>query len=85
MISVGTMEGLHSHNHTLALYCLSCDRWGKANLHRLIQIGQGDKPLTGADSGAEILPDIWLWAYSGRLPLLGDSFDEMGSASEDAA
>ena len=48
MISMGTMEELHSHNHTLALYCLSCDRWGEANLDRLIQIGKGDKLVTEA-------------------------------------
>ena len=30
MISIATIEELHSHNHTLALYCLSCDRWGLA-------------------------------------------------------
>ncbi len=48
MISMRTIEELHSHNHTLALYCLSCNRWGEANLDRLIQIGQGDKPVTEA-------------------------------------
>ncbi len=48
MISIRTMEELHSHNHTLALYCLSCDRWGEANLDRLIQNGMGDKPVTEA-------------------------------------
>ncbi len=48
MISMGTIEELHSHNHTLALYCISCDRWGEANLDRLIQIGKGDQPVTEA-------------------------------------
>ncbi len=48
MISMGTIEELHSHNHTLALYCLSCNRWGEANLHRLIQIGKGNKLVTEA-------------------------------------
>ena len=48
MISMGTFENLREHNHTLALYCLSCDRWGEANLDRLIQNGMGDKPVTEA-------------------------------------
>jgi len=48
MISMGTMEELHRHNHTLALYCLSCDRWGEANLDRLIQSGKGNKPVIEA-------------------------------------
>ncbi len=48
MISMKTIEELHSQNHILALYCLSCDRWGEANLDRLIQNGMGDKPVTEA-------------------------------------
>ncbi len=46
MISMGTIEKLREQNHTLALYCLSCNRWGEANLDRLIQIGQGNKLVT---------------------------------------
>ena len=48
MISMRTIEELHSHNHTLALYCISCDRWGKANLDQLIQIGKGEQLVTEA-------------------------------------
>ncbi len=48
MISVTTVQALHNQNYTLGLYCLSCNRWGEANLDRLIQIGQGDKPVTEA-------------------------------------
>jgi len=48
MISMRTIEELHGHNHTLALYCLSCDRWGEANLNWLIQNGKGKKPMTEA-------------------------------------
>ena len=48
MISIVTMEELHSHNHTLALYCLSCDRWGEANLKWLIKIGKGNKSVVEA-------------------------------------
>jgi len=48
MVHITTIAELHQQNHSLALYCLSCDRWGEANLSRLIQIGQGDKPVTEA-------------------------------------
>ncbi len=48
MISMGTIENLREHNHTLALYYLSCDRWGEANLDRLIQNGKGDKSVIEA-------------------------------------
>ncbi len=43
-----TVKALHNQNHTLALYCLSCDRCGEANLDWLIQNGKGDKPVTEA-------------------------------------
>lgn len=48
MISIGTFEELQRQNHTLALYCISCDRWRMANLDWLINIGKGDKPMTEA-------------------------------------
>ncbi len=48
MISMGTIEELHSQNHSLGLYCISCDRWGEAYLDWLIRIGKGDKPVTEA-------------------------------------
>ena len=48
MISMATIEELHRQNHTLALYCLSCNRWGEANLDWLVQTGKGDKPVTAA-------------------------------------
>ncbi len=48
MISMGTIEELREQSHSLALYCISCDRWGEANLDWLIQNGKGDKPVTEA-------------------------------------
>ena len=48
MINVTTVQALHNQNYALALYCLSCDRWGEADLDRLIQIGKGDKSVTEA-------------------------------------
>ena len=48
MISIGTFEELQHQNHTLALYCISCDRWEMADLDWLITIGKGDKPVTEA-------------------------------------
>ncbi len=45
MISVGTIEELQSQNYGLGLYCMSCDRWGEANLNWLIQNGKGNKSV----------------------------------------
>ncbi len=33
MIRMGTMEELRIQNYTLALYCLSCDRWGAPRIN----------------------------------------------------
>jgi len=44
MISTRTFEELQSQNHTLALYCISCDRWGMVDLDWLTNI----KPMTEA-------------------------------------
>jgi hypothetical protein len=48
MISMGTIEKLREQNHILALYCISCDRWGEANLDWLIRNDKGSKPVTEA-------------------------------------
>ena len=48
MISIGTFEQLQQRDHTLALYCVSCDRWGEADLNWLIKTGKGDKPVIEA-------------------------------------
>ena len=73
MISIRTMEELHSHNHTLALYCLSCDRWGEANLDRLIQIGQGDKPVTEAKFRCQDCGEIVEKQVRPLVPSLGEA------------
>ena len=45
MISMRTFAEFRKHSHSLALYCLHCDRWGEADLDGLIQIGKGDKSV----------------------------------------
>ncbi len=47
-MKVSTIDDLNRQEYDLALYCLSCNRWGKANLDRLIQNGKGNKPVTEA-------------------------------------
>ncbi len=42
---MGTIEKLRDQDHKLALYCLSCDRWGLADLDRLVRIGRGNKSV----------------------------------------
>ncbi len=48
MISIGTIQDLHDQNHTLGLYCISCDRWRVADLDALIRAGRGNAVITEA-------------------------------------
>ncbi len=48
MIHITNIAELHQQNHSLALYCTSCNRWGEANLDGLVRSGKGDKPVTEA-------------------------------------
>ncbi len=73
MISMGTIEELHSQNHTLALYCTSCNRWGEANLHWLIQIGKGDKPVTEARFRCRDCGNIMEKQVRPPVPSLGEA------------
>ncbi len=73
MISMGTIEELHSHNHTLALYCLSCNRWGEANLDRLIQNGKGDKLVNEARFRCQDCGEIVEKQVRPPVPSLGEA------------
>jgi len=45
MIDLGTIAGLHRHQHQLAAYCPRCDRWSLLPLEELIGRGQGKRRL----------------------------------------
>lgn len=40
-----TFEDLRNQSHSLGLYCVECDRWGEADLDRLIESGRGNRLL----------------------------------------
>ncbi len=73
MISVTIVQALHNQNYTLGLYCLSCNRWGKANLDRLIQIGKGDKPVTEAKFTCQDCGEIVEKQVRPPVPSLGEA------------
>ena len=73
MISMGTIEKLREQNHILALYCISCDRWGKADLDWLIQIGHGDKSVTEARFRCRDCGEIVEKQVRPPVPSLGDA------------
>ncbi len=73
MISMATIEKLHGQNHTLALYCVSCDRWGEVNLDWLIQMGKGDKSVTEARFRCKDCGEIVEKQVRPPVPSLGEA------------
>ncbi len=45
MIDLGTLAGLHRHQHQLAAYCPACDRWVVLDLAALVATGVGERRL----------------------------------------
>ena len=45
MPRIATFLDLRSQNHTLGLYCPACDRWGEADIDKLIESGRGERSL----------------------------------------
>ena len=45
MIDLGTLAGLHEHQHELHAYCLRCDRWRVLPLDRMVAEGRGSLRL----------------------------------------
>jgi hypothetical protein len=45
MIDLGSLEGLHEHQHEVHCYCSKCERWRVLDLQRLIAIGEGGTRL----------------------------------------
>lgn len=41
MIDLGSIAGLHAHEHELHAYCLRCDRWQAIDLGRMVCEGKG--------------------------------------------
>jgi len=45
MIDLGSIAGLHAHDHQLYCYCVRCDRWLVLDLAAMIHAGQGERRL----------------------------------------
>ena len=48
MPRLATFTDLYQNKYTLGLYCVACDRWGEADLRRLVAGGRGGRELTQA-------------------------------------
>jgi len=73
MIRVSTFEDLNRQDYSLALYCLSCDRWGKADLDWMIQNGKGDEPVTETRFRCRDCGEIVEKQVRPPVPLLGEA------------
>ena len=73
MIILGTIEELHSQDYGLALYCLSCGRWGEANLDWLIQNGKGKKLVIEAKFRCQNCGEIVEKQVRPPVPSLGEA------------
>ena len=72
-ISMGIIEEPQEQQHTLALYCISCNRRSKANLDWLIQIGKGDQPVTEARFRCRDCGEIVEKQVRSPVPSLGEA------------
>ena len=45
MINLGSIRGLHEHQHEVHCYCATCERWHALDLERLISIDKGGTRL----------------------------------------
>jgi hypothetical protein len=45
VIDLGSIAGLHEHQHELHAYCCHCGRWGKLDLDQLVRQGKGSLRL----------------------------------------
>ena len=45
MIDLGSLAGLHRHQHELHAYCPSCARWREIPLAELVAAGLGERRL----------------------------------------
>ena len=55
MIRLDTLRALHEHEHQLAAYCATCERWAVLDLERLIAEGRGDYVLRRSEAALQLL------------------------------
>jgi RNase P subunit RPR2 len=69
MIDLGSIAGLHQHDHELRAYCPRCDRWAALPLAELVRQGKGSMrvPITarcgvcGEPGRLQVRPPMPAW------------------------
>ena len=72
MIDLGSIAGLHAHDHQLHAYCARCDRWVMLDLAGMIRSGHGERRLPlrvkcgecGATGQVQVRPPMPAWTNS---------------------
>jgi len=61
MVTLDTLRALHEHDHKLAAYCPTCERWAVLDLERLIAQGRGEYHFVGQKPRCSYCrgPGIW--------------------------
>jgi hypothetical protein len=52
---------LHEHDHKLAAYCATCERWAALDLERLIAEGRGDESFVGRKPRCSYCRGLGVW------------------------
>jgi hypothetical protein len=69
MIDLGSIAGLHAHDHQLHAHCAPCDRWSILDLEAMVRRGQGGRRLPirvccskcGAPGDLQVRPPMPQW------------------------
>jgi len=61
MVTLDTLRALYDHDHKLAAYCATCERWAVLDLERLIAEGLGEYRFVGRKPRCRYfrVPGIW--------------------------
>lgn len=72
MIDLGSIAGLHEHDHELHAYCPRCDRWQTLDLEGMVRAGQGNRRLPlqvrcracGEIGSLQVRPPMPRWTHA---------------------
>ena len=61
MVTLDTLRALHEHDHQLAAYCATCERWAVLDLGRLIAEGRGEYVFVGRRPRCSYCRGVGTW------------------------
>lgn len=73
MIRMSTFLELQHNDHSLGLYCIACNRWGLADLQRLIDSGRGHSTVCDAKFRCRLCGSIVQKQLRPPAPSLGNT------------